>query len=78
MTARAARVGALSREREVTTKGAAEGGIATTANAPRHDAQCECGEWPGLGAGTSESVLAPRGGASTPLPDGKSERAAVQ
>ena len=69
MTVRAARVGALSSERGVTANGAAEGGIATTANAPRHDGQCECGEWPGLGAGTPESELASRCGASTPLPD---------
>jgi hypothetical protein len=69
MTVRAAPVGTRSNERGVTTSGASEEGIAMTANAPRHDGQCECGEWLGRGAGTPESVLTSRCGASTPLPD---------
>ena len=64
MAVRAAPVGARSSERGARTNGVAEGGIAMTANAPRHDAQCECGECAGRGAGAPEvagTTLAERG-----------------
>jgi hypothetical protein len=56
MTVRAAPVGARWSERGATTNGVAEGRIATTANAPRHDGQCECGECAGRGAGRPEGT----------------------